>query len=963
MAAPREGNLAQWVSEQQKQHTGSNVDTIHVGVSSADQLEQEMNRARQERLKRRSHISGASPQVSGAAAPVPVQHEPKASGEDTLRKLLGERGLASPQREQQDTTNSAARSNTLLDRYGGAMGPTGVARPGTQDSPVSLASFMGGKAGGPRLGKLAGDGRNAPPEAELIHSSRRALPGLSHSHTGKSAPLASFLEARASGKDDSMEINVPRNPALASSRPLSPINPPNSEQPSTTVKPLHEENSLTNASTSPMKDEQVKDAKVLTPSHPPAHLESAVGRHNALSPGSIIHSPISDAMATFPPRAQRDNSTTDPEISPAFGATLRQGEKLPTESLSRLRSQRMVEHRVREAQEHSEAEEKRHKSPPSRPSIPTETYFEAPKATERPQSPLKRRELDRQVRSPPSEAQTPNALPGMLSPGGAPQRNLYAVNRKRSDDDQRDSAPVRLPGMGGAQAPFPSASANKNHADLSLNTSMSESQEREAGPSSASKIADSTAALEALLEGRNVKTPPKDTVSLPPVQNSYARHSGTLKIAKNKIFSKTDSSAVLQGFNDGGGDVEITSIEIVNISPSGNEEKLSKEEGAILYETETHVVTLRIKDPYRGGRTQTKVYAHVGRQSKVVKGGSSNEAKKIMDIAKQHGVIPIDARQGRESRELVEALGSVLVTREGSRRNFDAGATCMYLVRGQPGAHFIDQVDFVSNSHGRRIFLTLSVCTKLSSSLYSAASAIVFMMNDVFVWHGIGATTDLRATASRYASQQQGKPAKFTEYEEGAEDELFWTCFERGIPSANAWHHRHVPRLPPQERTSRFFTLSDGAGKQKHYTEQIPFSALDIKRDRIHILQLPMEIYVLIGPDARSQRHDISSAIETATTLSKAVARSRGLFQMVPPIHVVVFPTLVPLEVRAAFRYWHDEHLNGERWQRLQLCMNVWERKQALEQLSRDEYPLQELDNDLFLPVGIGLADIKGIDI
>ncbi|MGC4421228.1 hypothetical protein ABXW19_12120, partial [Streptococcus suis] len=55
---------------------------------------------------------------------------------------------------------------------------------------TSLANFIGGRASGPRLGKLVGDGRSQPPEAALAYSAGDvdhlgrprgiALPGLAN---------------------------------------------------------------------------------------------------------------------------------------------------------------------------------------------------------------------------------------------------------------------------------------------------------------------------------------------------------------------------------------------------------------------------------------------------------------------------------------------------------------------------------------------------------------------------------------------------------------------------------------------------------------------------------------------------------------------------------------------------------------------------------------------------------------
>lgn len=128
----------------------------------------------------------------------------------------------SPSRE---APASAQRGAALLARYGGASGPTGVAALASTGSPTSLASFMGGKAAGPRLGKLAGDGKSAPPEAFLIDQSRHALPGMtrtSSSGTEGQKPLAAFLAARADKSGAARSATVPTPSAsLAQSSPAS----------------------------------------------------------------------------------------------------------------------------------------------------------------------------------------------------------------------------------------------------------------------------------------------------------------------------------------------------------------------------------------------------------------------------------------------------------------------------------------------------------------------------------------------------------------------------------------------------------------------------------------------------------------------------------------------------------------------------------------------------------------------
>lgn len=250
----------------------------------------------------------------------------------------------------------------------------------------------------------------------------------------------------------------------------------------------------------------------------------------------------------------------------------------------------------------------------------------------------------------------------------------------------------------------------------------------------------------------------------------------------------------------------------------------------------------------------------------------------------------------------------------------------------------------------------------------SAHSVIVLLQGDVFIWHGVGSTSSTRQIALQYARQfksgSKGQQTTTTirQYEEGEEDEFFWTCFEESAPYSNAWHHRFAPSLADNELQARLFSLQ-GQGSSKRLVNQIEFSLVDIRRDGLHILQLPLEIYVIIGPDARSRRKEMYTCIEAASTLAKNVSNQRGSTIMTPPVHVVIFPTIPPRELKSAFRYWHDEHLNGKGWQRAKLGMNVWEKRNALEQLESDEFQLWQVDDDLFLPVGVGLEDVQGIDV
>ncbi|TKY90699.1 hypothetical protein EX895_000697 [Sporisorium graminicola] len=210
-------DLASWVSQVRQRNSSSAASSSLAQTSSqshdatessASELELEFQRQRLERQQRRDRLSvsgirGISSSNPNSPLATPSLESPPsaAAGYSASTMAPPDASVQSPLLGSSPTKASGVtgikRANSLLARYGGQYGPTGVAAGpnGPSDSPVSLANFMGGRAAGPRLGKLSGDGKSAPPEADLIHESRRVpLPGMAP-NSGRS--LASFLEERA----------------------------------------------------------------------------------------------------------------------------------------------------------------------------------------------------------------------------------------------------------------------------------------------------------------------------------------------------------------------------------------------------------------------------------------------------------------------------------------------------------------------------------------------------------------------------------------------------------------------------------------------------------------------------------------------------------------------------------------------------------------------------------------------
>ncbi|CAO1623030.1 unnamed protein product [Sympodiomycopsis kandeliae] len=399
--------------------------------------------------------------------------------------------------------DSGRKQAPVLARYGGQAGPTGSTHAGN-GSPVSLANFMGGKAAGPRLGKLVGDGRSAPPEFDQIDQSRQGggvpLPGMANKS------LASFLEARA--QDQGNSSSGPRSPTKAQSIQIPVADSATSLSTDSLPAPSRQTPLRGNSSSAVTAAAQQQSTSAPSSSSPPM-------KDAATSPNPIH---------------------TDPA---------------PTESIHRLRGGGMVAQRLKEAKE-------RQSSDQAPPQTSTQAAPIAPGGTNRPPSPSKWPKVNpasslahgasttnlhnnssssgssrptssssskwppvisasslatssstntNTVSSSPSgsassaalpapsrwnPARSGNALPGLAS--SSPSKSSFDDNIKSGQDNSSASlSPVRLPGMGGPVSPF---GANEGKSDRESSSSFFSSQDAEKAQQ------ESTEPLQALTSNR-----------------------------------------------------------------------------------------------------------------------------------------------------------------------------------------------------------------------------------------------------------------------------------------------------------------------------------------------------------------------------------------------------------------------------------------------------------------------------
>ncbi|THH08146.1 hypothetical protein EW145_g2904, partial [Phellinidium pouzarii] len=359
-------------------------------------------------------------------------------------------------------------------------------------------------------------------------------------------------------------------------------------------------------------------------------------------------------------------------------------------------------------------------------------------------------------------------------------------------------------------------------------------------------------------------------------------------------------------------DLRAISVEVLCIDGGSTVEIMRGTSGAFMfYDTEIIAVVHRAKSR-ASGLVATKVWSWRGRRCEA----GEREERKMLELAKRYGTALIKCEQCGEPQELVHVLGGSLIVRQGKRSLWSAENTTMHRARTWAGLLLIDEVD-------------LNV-----RSLCSGFSYCVSVLDTLWVWYGCGSAPAERDAALRYAQMLTSASASekdLVEVEEGEEDEMFWMYLgEDGYARADYWKWRKGEKgVDPRV----WFVDYSKSGSEIRELETLPPVAK--VRNAVLVLHLAYEIFVLVGSEARGERRDIKTGLTFAQELSSHTARSKPFR---PPVHVLIFPSQIPVDLRAAVRGLDDEaihntdtpdHMNlltlDGAWAHIQ--QKVWDRK------------------------------------
>ncbi|KAG8833648.1 hypothetical protein FRC17_010313 [Serendipita sp. 399] len=311
----------------------------------------------------------------------------------------------------------------------------------------------------------------------------------------------------------------------------------------------------------------------------------------------------------------------------------------------------------------------------------------------------------------------------------------------------------------------------------------------------------------------------------------------------------------------------IISVEAYTIS--GSSSTAIKENMSIFYESDIIAVVYRGKIK-TSGLVATTVWAWIGKDVVL----TEKEDAKLTEIVTRFNTSLVKVYQGKEPYDLVQVLGGTVAIRHGSRLHWSPENTALHCVRSY-GNHFIviDEVELLSRN----------VCSGFSYCLS--------VLDTVVVWHGRGSLPAEREAALSYAKSLAVESVTPTEVEEGTGDETFWMMLDDEV-YANADYWRFKPQM--QVTAPRLWRISSGA-----LQPVVPFSAFDVAEDGVYMYDGVFELFVIVGRGARGERGDIRLALSAAESLANASAVTRSF---PPPVHVLILPTRIPLDLRANFR-------------------------------------------------------------
>lgn len=380
-------------------------------------------------------------------------------------------------------------------------------------------------------------------------------------------------------------------------------------------------------------------------------------------------------------------------------------------------------------------------------------------------------------------------------------------------------------------------------------------------------------------------------VSLQHIKDKIEDYVGVLD--KGQTKADFDAQQFLVSAKDGPAKVKRQQYTVHEISGAGKKDAMPPQQEHILYEESMYLITHNFVNSTNTNASE--VYLWCG--DRISDAAVEDAQLFCRREAREHNTKLEVVKQGKESSNLIEALGGILITRRSKSSSF-----YMLCGRRHLGQIVFDEVDMdPSNLCPGFVYLISAQFGKL------------------YLWKGKGASADEIGSA-KLIGMDLGLTGEIEEIDEGAESNDFWQCLNAGKPAhwSTDWHQRANTNGYPtvlyrieHERPGVLGSLwalkratSPAKGQPpKAMCQKVePFSQHDLEAASIHVLDSYRNLYALINNQCMSKGSELVTTmylVQDFAMLSPSI-QDRPLL---PRCYVVIGePTP---DVKACFRKWN----------------------------------------------------------
>ncbi|RKF57655.1 putative gelsolin repeat protein [Golovinomyces cichoracearum] len=320
-------------------------------------------------------------------------------------------------------------------------------------------------------------------------------------------------------------------------------------------------------------------------------------------------------------------------------------------------------------------------------------------------------------------------------------------------------------------------------------------------------------------------------------------------------------------------------VDVFLFSSDGNKKIVPSNQERIFFEENTYICMHKHKN--MNGKILTEVFLWVGDEI------STGILQEIEDHARAESKVMgsdlLTIRQGKETSQFFVALGGFIIVQRGSSNKYNSLAPRILCARNYHGHIAFDEADFSSES----------LCSGFSYLISTNCGKC-------FLWKGRGTSVE-ELTCAKLVGMDFGLTGEIEEVEEGKEPSEFLQIFGDNVQmpdSADYWELK--PKFPKYR--ARLF-VADESSKEK-ISEIKPFNQQDLSgHQKIYIVDVFFEIYILIGSEAQSQYSAFHNALIFVQEYSILAA---GMEERphVPPVKVIL--SGITRDLKAAFRKWKN---------------------------------------------------------